>query len=108
MTAAAGPAATLPGLAMCCSQRLQVLLQPRQQEGAQLYQQDPPVPVLMLSNEHLYEEESQEMNTPVQSLGQDTTTPSTQLMVCICFMYYFFPVLDSCLPWERKAHGEAQ
>lgn len=95
-----------PGLAACCSRRqlsqgqawgsplqrwLRVPPLSGQWEGAQRYQQDPSVPAPMLSNECLNGEWSQEMNSPVESLAWDMTTPSTHPVVHICFLYFFQP-----------------
>jgi len=97
-----------PGLAVCCSRRrlndrqargclprwgLRVQLLSEQREGAQLYQQHPSVPALMLSNQCLDGEWSQEMSSPVESLGHDVTTPFHSPRSLHLFLVLIFPRL---------------
>lgn len=112
-----------PGLAVCCSQRrlnhrqawdglperrLRVLLLSGQREGAQLYQQEPSVPVLMLGNERLDGERSQEMNSPVETgTGRDHSFHPPMWFASVSCIN-FTPTWDSCLPWGRKPTWNAE
>lgn len=89
-----------PGLAVCCSRRW---LNHRQVwgSGAQLYQQDPSVPVLTLRNEW-----SQEMNSPVKPLGQDATTRFHPPHGSHLFLVLLFPNLETPAFLERGNEPE--